>query len=234
MGAHYGDIIRYFMGEYEQVFGGGFIVEPVRRRPEGYDDHPLESYRRRAASYPETVQATGEDSVVALYRMASGALAQLTLVDGRGGRGWERSVHGQHGALYVPSERTGNPVLLRLEGRELSGREILPLLPDFQLDEITARLFGADGVVYELPSDAPHPGYAIDARHLAIEYYDFGRAILTGEPPEVDGEGGLKAVAAVLGAYESAVAGRSLRLEEVLSGAVSAYQDEIDEALGLA
>ncbi len=50
----------------------------------------------------------------------------------------------------------------------------------------------------------------------------------------MDGEGGLKAVAAVLGAYESAVAGRSLRLEEVLSGAVSAYQDEIDEALGLA
>ena len=233
MGAHYGDIIRYYMGEYDQIFGGGFIVEPVRRKPDGYDDHPLESYRRRVQTYPETVEATGEDTVVAMYRMKSGALVQLALGAGRGGQGWERSVHGRLGSLYVPSERTGKPVLLRLEGHELRGREILPLLPDFQLDEITARLFGEDGVVYELPADAPHPGYAIDARHLAIEYHDFGRAILEGGTPEVDGEGGMVAVAAVLGAYESAAAGRSVGMEEVVSGEVCAYQQEIDEALGL-
>ena len=232
MGAHYGDIIRYYMGEYDQVFGGGFIVEPVRRKPD-HQDHPLESYRRRVQTYPETIEATGEDTVVALYRMKSGALAQLALGEGRGGQGWERSVHGQLGSLYVPCERTGAPVLLRLEGRELRGREILPLVPDFQLDEITACLFGEDGVVYELPADAPHPGYAIDARHLAIEYHDFGRAILEGGTPEVDGEGGMVAVAAILAAYESAVAGRSVRIEEVVSGDVCAYQQEIDEALGL-
>ena len=47
MGAHYGDIIRYYMGEYAQIFGGGFVVEPVRRKPEDHADHPLESYRER-------------------------------------------------------------------------------------------------------------------------------------------------------------------------------------------
>ena len=106
-------------------------------------------------------------------------------------------------------------------------------MPDFHLDEITARLFGADGVEYEMPRDAPHPGFAIDAKHLAIEYHDFARAILTSSAPELDGTGGMKAVAAIVGAYESALAGRSLTLEEMLSGEVRAYQEEIDVALGL-
>ena len=233
MGVHYGDIIQYYMGEYGQVFGGGFIVEPVRRKPADHASHPLESYRERVKTYPETVEATGEDSVAALYRMQSGALVQLTLVEGRGGRGWERSVHGRWGALYAPGERNGRPLLLRLEGKELRGREILPLLPDFHLDEITARLFGADGVEYDMPTDAPHPGYAIDARHLAIEYHDFGRAVLTGGRPEVDGRDGMRAVAAIVGSYESALAGRSLGMEEILDGIVRTYQKDIDEALGL-
>ena len=232
MGVHYADIIQYYLGQFDQIFGGGFIVEPIRKKPD-HADHPLESYRERVKTYPDTVEATGEDSVVALYRMQSGALAQLTLADGRGGHGWERSVHGRWGALYAPGERSGSPVVLRTEDKALKGKEIMALLPDFHLDDITARLFGENGVEYDLPHDAPHPGYAIDARHLAIEYYDFGRAILTGSPPEVDGRGGMKAVAAIVGAYESAHAGRSLTMEEVLSGEVRGYQEEIDTALGL-
>jgi predicted dehydrogenase len=101
-------------------------------------------------------------------------------------------------------ERNGEPVVLRLEGKELRGKEIFALLPDFHLDEITERLFGVDVVEYEMPLDEPHPGYAVDAKHLAIEYHDFGRAILTGGQPEVDGLTGMKAVAAIVGAYESA------------------------------
>jgi predicted dehydrogenase len=162
--------------------------------------------------------------------MRSGALAQLVLVAGRGGRGRERSVHGRWGALYSPGDRNGRPAVLRLEGKELKGREILSLLPDFQLDEITERLFGADGVEYD-PSATSF--YEIDSRHLAIEYHDFAQAILTGGQPEVDGLGGMQAVAAIVGAYESALAERSLSMEEILSGAVRAYQQDIDEALGL-
>ena len=133
MGAHFADIIRYYTGEYEQIFGTGFIVEPVRRRPEGYDDHPLVSYRERAKTYPDHVEATGEDSVVALYRMSSGVFAQLTMTAGRGGRSSERSVHGQLGSLYSEGDRNGRPIRLHLEGRDLVGREILELVPDFEL-----------------------------------------------------------------------------------------------------
>ena len=111
--------------------------------------------------------------------------------------------------------------------RELQGEEILPLLPDFQLSEITERLFGKRVVQYEL--DFP----SIDAKHMAIEMHDFGEAILKGTTPEVDGHLGMAAVAAIYGAYESILAGRAVSMDEVLSGQVRAYQEEIDAALGL-
>ena len=232
MGIHYADIVRYYLGEYQRIFGRGLIVEPIRRRPVN-EDHPLISYREQVRSYPETIEATGEDSVLAQYAMESGATVQFTLIGGgRGSRRFERSVHGRWGALDVPRDRTGEPLRLRLEGRELHGKEILTLLPDFHLNEITTRLFGADGVVYERP-DVPHAEYALDARLLAIEYHDFGEAILQGRPPEVDGHGGMIPVAAILGAYESAAVGRAVGIEEILSGAVRIYQEEIDDALGL-
>jgi predicted dehydrogenase len=104
---------------------------------------------------------------------------------------------------------------------------MLPLLPDFRLSEITQRLFGAQGVQYELPWPS------IDAKHMAIEFHDFAEVVLTGCPPEVDGYLGMTAVAAILGAYESALAGRAVRMEELLSGTVQAYQADVNAALGL-
>jgi predicted dehydrogenase len=232
MGVHYADIIRYYLGEYARIFGRGLIVEPVRRRPVA-ENHPLISYREQTPTYPETIAATGEDSILAQYLMRSGATVQFShLGGGRGSSRFERSVHGRRGALDIPRDRTGGSVRLRLEERTLEGKEILGLLPDFSLNAITARLFGEDGVVYDLP-DVPHAEMALDARLLAIEYHDFAEAVLHGRAPEVDGRDGMIAVAAILGAYESAAVGRAVELEELLSGAVRTYQEEIDDALGL-
>jgi predicted dehydrogenase len=227
MAVHYADIVQYYLGEFDQICGRGLIVEPIRRRP---DDHglPLESYRERFKTFPESVQATGEDSVIALYQMASGAMVQFAYVGaGRGSRSFERSVHGRLGTLEAPGDRNGRPVVFRTQRTCLVGPEILTVLPNFYLSEITERLFGRRVVTYELPFAA------IDAKHLAIEYFDFAEAILTGRRPEVDGYHGMTAVAAILGAYESALAGRSVSMAEILSGQVHAYQDEIDRALGL-
>ena len=44
---------------------------------------------------------------------------------------------------------------------------------------------------------------------------------------------GMTAVAAIYGVYESGLAGRPVRMDEMLSGQVRAYQQEIDAALGL-
>ncbi len=227
MAVHYTDIIQYYMGEFDQIYGRGLIVEPVRRKPvnHGLD---LESYRERYKTFPETLEATGEDSVIALYKMKSGAMVQMSYVaGGRGSSTFERSVHGRKAALWAPGDRNGRPVVLKLDGKEWKGAEILPLLPNFQMSEITQRLFAERQVEYNLPFPP------IDAKHMAIEFHDFGEAILKGGKPEVDGYLGMTAVAAILGAYESILAGREVSMEELLSGKVRNYQEEIDDALGL-
>ena len=227
MAVHFTDIVQYYMGAFDQIYGTGWIIEPVRYKP---DDSglQLESYVERLKTFPDSVEATGEDSVCAMYKMKSGAMVQFTYAaGGRGSIGFERSVHGRLGALYAPGDRNGRPVVLRREGQQFEGAEILPLLPDFQLSEITERLFGAKVVTYEL--DFP----PVDAKHMAIEMHDFGEAVLKGTKPEVDGHLGMTAVAAIYGAYESALAGRAVTMDEILSGQVRAYQQEIDAALGL-
>lgn len=226
MGVHLTDMFQYYFGDFESIFGFGFIAEPVRRRPET-TRHDLEVYRERIAAMPEELVATGEDSVVGLYRMRSGVPVQLSYIPSGPGHSYvRRTVHGRDGSLEIFRDRSGQgPVLRRADG-ELAGKALLAEVPGFGLDELTTRLFGPDGA-YDLPFAEA------DAGHLAIEVHDFADAILTGRAPEVDGHGGMTAVAAVLGAYESGLLGRPVTMEEMLSGAVSAYQDQIDSALGL-
>ena len=226
-GVHYADLFQYFLGDYEQIFGTGLIVEATRHRPKEFT-HELESYRERHKAHPESIEATGEDSIVALYRMKPGAMVQFSMISGGEGEGgFERSIHGPLGSLTLPGDRNGGQVVLRRGGEEMHGREILALLPSFGLNEITERLFGEKTVEYDLPFTAT------DAKTLAIEFHDFGEAIIKGQSPEVDGATGMSAVAGILGVFESAAVSRSLSLEEVLSGEVSVYQAELNAEMGL-
>ena len=227
MAVHYTDIVQYYMGEYDEFYGMGKIVEPVRYRQDRAENK-LESYTERFKTFPESIEPTGEDAVFGMYKMKSGAMVQFSFARaGRGGGNWDRSVHGRLGTLFAPGDRNGKEVILKLEGRELAGEEILSLLPDFQMSEITARVFGEKMVTYD-PAEFPP-----DAKHMAIEMHDFGEAVLKGTRPEVDGYLGMTAVAAIYGVYESGLAGRPVTMDEMLSGQVRAYQEEIDAALGL-
>jgi predicted dehydrogenase len=227
MAVHYADIVQYYLGEFDQVYGCGMIAEPIRRK-RARPELDLESYRTRFAAFPEQVEATGYDSVVALYRMKSGVMVEFSYVpSGPGYRYFQRTVHGRAGSLAAPGDRNGRPVVVRLADREIHGADLLTELPDFRMDEVTERLYGRGGVVYQWPFAD------VDASHLAIELHDFGEAILSGRRPEVDGHLGMTAVAAIYAAYESAWLGRSVTMAEVTSGRAAGYQEEIDRALGL-
>jgi len=54
-----------------------------------------------------------------------------------------------------------------------------------------------------------------------------------GGQPETDGEEGLRDLAAAFGMIESSQLGRTVSMEELLSGEVSGYQREIDDHFGL-
>ena len=73
----------------------------------------------------------------------------------------------------------------------------------------------------------------LDAKLIAYQLHEFANAMLTGGSVEVDGWWGLRDVAALYAVLESAVAGRSVTMEEVESGTAYRYQGAIDAALGI-
>lgn len=224
MGAHFTDIVQYYFGPFASAYGKGFIAEPVRRRQEK-PEMQTEAYIKRFLEIPEQVTATGEDSFIANYTMQSGLPVQMTYIASGPGKGWgQRSVHGRNGSLEIFNDRTGKAPILHTAEGDLTGQALADKI-GFKLDELTQNLYG--GVSYELSWAETNSGL------LALEIHDFAAAIMEGRPPEVDGEGGLTAVASVLAVYESGIAGRAVTMEEVMESRVSTYQDEIDADLGL-
>jgi predicted dehydrogenase len=223
MGVHYTDIFAYFLGDLARVSGRSFIAEPGRVLAPGT---PAGGTLEEIS--PGVMRATGDDSLVALYEAASGVLIQLTyLPSGPGHNFIQRTLHGRNGSMSVPFDRTGKPVVVEIGDRKLSGAELRAELGDFRLTGVTAALFGAEGTEYEKPFSE------IDAATIAIELDDFINALAEGRQPEVDGIGGLNAVAAVWAVAESALTGGFVSIDAVADGKLSAAQDPVDAAIGL-
>ncbi|MDP6507770.1 MAG: gfo/Idh/MocA family oxidoreductase, partial [Chloroflexota bacterium] len=79
--------------------------------------------------------------------------------------------------------------------------------------------------------EAWFPGGIDDA--FALEALDWFAAIESGAPAEVDGQAGLRDLAAALAILESDIAHREVTIESVLNGEVDAYQRPIDRELGI-
>jgi predicted dehydrogenase len=223
MGVHYTDIFSYYHGELDQVFGSAFVAEPLRSLPAGALPVPgIEMVS------PGVMRATGEDSLVALYETESGVLIQLCYVpSGPGWRWVQRSVHGRRGSMTVPPDRSGGAVVVQLGDLALSGARLRKELGGFELQGVAASFFGSEGTEYDLPFAE------VDAATIGIELDDFAGAIFGRRPPEVDGLGGLRAVAGVWAVAESRERGGAVRIGEVAEGRISAAQEPVDVALGL-
>ena len=98
----------------------------------------------------------------------------------------------------------------------------------YRLDRVDTAVFGE-----ERPWTYDFDFATTDRKLIALEYAELAACIRTGVAPEVGGAVGKRAVALVYALFESQVAGRPVTLAEVESGAVDAYQREIDEHVGL-
>ena len=211
MGVHYADILEYLLGPVDCLSGMNAVVDHERRGNDG-------------KLYP----ADAEDLSAGVARFQNGAIANWLLsMAGRGTGHFSRVIYGTGGSLTIPGDRTGHSLqlTLRRDGKDvpIPVEELLALVPDFTLDPATAALFGGERLTsYTLPWTD------IDAGLLAIEHDDFASAILNDRPPEVRGEEGLRALAMAYGFLESERLGRTVRMDELLNGKVSAYQDELE------
>lgn len=212
MSIHYADIIEYLLGPVDRVWGRGIIAEPLRYPADGSDP----------------IVPDGEDSILASMRTRSDIDVQLTYLPSGPGRHFsERTIHGTEGSMSIPPDRTDGDVVVTLGDRVLSGAELVEAVGNhLQLSEATIAVLGPDGT-----GGKGAPWSVVDSGYLAIEIDDFADAVLTGRAPEVDGMGGMRALAVVLAVLESGVSGREVAVDEVLGGTVHAYQDSIDAAL---
>ncbi|MBS7609262.1 Gfo/Idh/MocA family oxidoreductase [Candidatus Bathyarchaeota archaeon] len=214
MGVHYADLLRYIIGEVEEVYG--FIALKEKER-----------VRREGCLIVERVYATAEDTALGILRFEGGAFGQWTEVHGAWGEAlWQRIIYCDKGSLKAPPDRSGKP--LEARGiRESLGNEAFMNIADKALDNITRRLFPGYGLSYEMPFEQ------IDRKLIAIELYDFAESIRYRRKPEVDGLEGLKDLALSYALCEAAMAGRPVAPREVEEGLVEAYQESINKALGL-
>jgi predicted dehydrogenase len=232
IGVHNVDLMLYEFGPVEQVYAQVALFDRLRRRSRAPTTTSA-FYAATTEDMPEQIEADVEDTAFATLRFQSGALGQWTVSHSGHGQGFGKKVlYGSRGSLEPGGARSGRGHRLYLDGRRepLPDAELLALVPDFALDEGTARLFGGARLTrYEL--DYP----AIDRKITATVLLDFARAVATGSKPEIGGTEARHAVAVVNALFESARLNRPVAIRDVEAGdpAVSGWQHELDAGLGI-
>lgn len=207
MGIHYADLQEYYLGPIAQVVGMNALIDRQRVDAQG-QLHPSDS----------------EDVMAGVARFQSGAILHYLMnYAGRGEGHFVRTIHGTSGSLAIPSDRTGNPLRLTLRRQQkdeaIPESEILALVPDFTLDDLTATLFGGERLSsYQMPFPD------IDANLLGIEQAEFVDAIVTNREPEVTGLVGLRALGLMMGFLESELLGRMVSMAELVTSDTMPYE----------
>jgi len=150
------------------------------------------------------VRNTVEDLALAILKFENGALGQYYAGFGAPGEagGYEQWIFGSKGCIK------GNTMILN-DGTKAN---IVDFFREKAAEELKERLF---------------PKGVTDS--FALELYDFIDAVTNKRKPESDGYDGLKSIAICYAIVESAFLNRSVKVEEVESGKVDAYQKEINE-----
>jgi predicted dehydrogenase len=167
---------------------------------------PMRFHRDEAGNITDRVECNVDDTYFATVNFWNGALAQLL---------WSWGAHGE------PLEIPGTPAFYGSKG-SIRGENVVL---DNGTRTTTTALF--DERADDATKAAFYPHGFTDP--YTIQQYDWLHAIEQGKQPETDGEVGLYDLAAAFAMIESSHLGRTVTLEEVLSGAVAHYQHEIDE-----
>ena len=241
VGVHNVDLMLHAFGPVKQVYAQIALFDTHRKKLDrsrsgrgGGGQAAI--YAQTTVGMPEEVEPDVEDTAVAALRFAGGAIGDWTLSHAGHGQGFNKKIYyGSRGAMEPAPPRSGRGPTVYLDGHRgepLPADDMLALVPDFAVDEGTARLFGGE----RLTAYGFDDRMAIDRKIQASVLLDFGRAIGTGKPLDVGGVEGRHAVAVVNALFESARLDRpvSVAAVEGEDPEVSGWQREIDAEIGLA
>jgi predicted dehydrogenase len=171
---------------------------------------PVRVTRGESGAVIDKVRNEVEDAFFANLRFASGAIGTAF---------WSWAGHGEPNGLAADPYISGTAGCLK-------GDEVVL---DDGLREKTLDLYAR-----RAPPDLRQRHFPAGVRDgFALEMRDFLHAIATGQPMEASGDEGLNDLATAYAVLESATANQPVRVAEVLSGTVAAYQEEIDAFYGL-
>ena len=231
-GVHNADMQIYLAGPVSQVTGKVRLQERERifkgTRVKGFHDH-------YSHTYPDVQAADAPDLMMATLEFESDTLGQWLYDQAAHGPGFRRfTIFGSDGQIDLPSVRTGQPLRLFQDDRDgvLDDDDVLALVPDFSLDDRAARFFGGERLA-RYDQSGSGVGGGGDLNILAMELAELLDAIDNGTPVEVGAEEGLLAVALVMACHESSEAGRTVRIDEVVGGRLSTYQNVANRELGI-
>jgi predicted dehydrogenase len=229
-GVHSADLMLYYLGDVDQVYARTGLWEATRYKAAATG--VADFYQAWYQEIPEAITATSEDMFVSVVQFKNGATANWTQFYAGHGKGFgQKVIYGQRGSLACGGIRNGVSPVLSLDGRpELTGQVLLELAPDYRLDAIAERLYGAArpaSFTYSaLSCTLPFP--ECDRKLLAIEYHEFARCVLTGEMPEVTGQIGRRALGICYAGLESGVLDRPVTVDEVEAERTAVYQADIN------
>ena len=147
-GVHNADLLLYLMGPAVRVFAETDVNEPRRVLRPMSDQAPglarMYGHRREGGGEEigDVIEQDAVDTAFASIRFVSGATGQMILTDASHGYSLGDSVVvGSEGTLYRPPSRSGvGPRIVRMDGSSVENDDLLELVPDFELDDVTTTL----------------------------------------------------------------------------------------------
>ena len=239
-GVHDTDLFLYFLGEIESVFAETRLWEPVRQTAQHHAAEPeswgLAAYYahrvKEEVELAETLECTSEDMSLGLVRFRSGAIGYYGKSIAAPGQllGTDVIYCGE-GSIQLPGSRSGRPTQVTRMGETepMSDKEALALVPDFEVDDLTAAFFEGRRRI----ASYEYRGPDIDRKFIAMGLKELADSIEHGRQPEMAGQVGLDAVALCYAFLESGHSGQPTPFEDVAGDTVNGYQREVNEHAGI-
>jgi len=199
-GAHWVDTMRYWFGEIDSVYAR---VQQIEERPHQKGDRLVKDAR--------------EDFWTSIFNFKSGVIGTWSWTISAPGKGFTQlQMSGSEGSIVENDIFHPAAFGARGEAQLSSGITYsMPVLQEMFLDDISQR-----------EKDRLFPHGQTDG--MAIELWDFVDALAKGRDVEIDATEGLKSKAVSEAVYESGKSGKVVKVSDVVSGKVNAYQRDLD------
>jgi len=205
-GVHYADLLIYFFGDVESVYAHTGRFADLKYK--GPDEN--------------LVEPTVEDTSIASLKFKNGVVGTWNWSGAAPGKSFRfAAYYGSRGSIYSEGVYPNNPQLQLWD-------ETMKDTPEF-INEFLSAIDEATTHKYFPPELFPEPAKLSGDYGVMLEVYDFLNAVRERRRPELDGSDGLKAQAVPIAFFESSTCGQAVKVDDILSERVDAYQQEIND-----